>query len=296
MRRRSVCVVRGMRRIAPAVSLAALSLSASGSSAVASETIGQTGIAGGTCAANIDRLVQTTSSGNSYVVPATGGIGAWTVTSWSHPAVANASQTLTMKVFRPIGGTTYMAVGHDSRSLAAGVLNTFPTSLAVKTGDVLGLYTDTDNIGCLFTGAPGNLFFSRMGNLADGASDSFFPAMTNGRTNISAVLNPTNSFTLGGTTRNKKKGTATIIANVPNPGELTASGKGVNAAGVATISKTVSPGATTLLIKATGKKKRKLKMKGKVNLGVVLAYTPTGGDTSTQATNVKLKRKPKKKR
>ncbi len=278
-----------------AIAAAPLFALALASPAGAAVTIGQTGTAGGTCAANIDRLVQTTSSGTSYVVPATGGIGAWTVISWSHPAAANASQTLTMKVFRPLGGTTYLAVGHDSRPLTAGVVNTFPTSLAVKAGDVLGLYTNTDNVGCLFSGAPGNHFFSHTGDLADGASASFFPAMSPGRPNISAVLDPTNSFTLGGISRNKKKGNATVTVNVPNPGDLSASGTGVQAAGVATISKAVSPGATTLLIRATGKKKRKLKRRGKVNLAVAIAYTPTGGDTSTQAMNVKLKKKRKKK-
>ncbi len=93
---------------------------------------------------------------------------------------------------------------------------------------------------------------------------------------------PSNVFTLGGTTRNNKKGTATLKATVPNQG-LTGSGKGVKAAGAkgAVISKTVtSPGQVQLLIKAKGTKKRKLNETGKVKLSVAATYTPTGGAPS----------------
>jgi hypothetical protein len=265
---------------------------ASSSTAGAAVTIGQTGTASGSCAENIDRLVQTPSSGTSYVVPDTGGIRAWTVTSWSHPARADAGQVLTMKIFRPLGGATYMAVGHDTRALDAGVLNTFPTSLAANAGDVLGLYTNTaDNVGCLFSGAPGNQFFSNTGNLADGASDSFFPATTTGRTNISAVIEPVNTFTFGRITRNKKKGTATISVNLPNAGLLTARGKGVVTAAGASISKLVSaPGKATLVIRARGKTQKKLNRTGKVKLKPKVTYTPNGGIASTQSRKVKLKK------
>jgi len=100
-----------------------------------------------------------------------------------------------------------------------------------------------------------------------------------------------NSFTLGRITRNKKKGTATLTVDVPNPGDLTAKGKGVKAAGAAVISKTVTaPGAVELLIAAKGKKKRKLNKTGRMKLNANITYTPTGGDPSTQSIKVKLKK------
>jgi hypothetical protein len=104
---------------------------------------------------------------------------------------------------------------------------------------------------------------------------------------------PSNAFTIGAITRNKKKGTATLSANVPNPGELTASGSGVKAssAGRAVTSKSVGAGQAQLLIKATGKKKRKLNETGKVKLSVAVTYTPTGGSPNTQSVKVKLKKK-----
>jgi hypothetical protein len=84
--------------------------------------------------------------------------------------------------------------------------------------------------------------------------------------------------------------TATFTATVPNPGDLTASGNGVKAAAAVT-SKAVGAGPAQLLIKAKGKKKRKLNETGKVKLNVAITYTPTGGDPSTQSTKVKLKKR-----
>ena len=105
---------------------------------------------------------------------------------------------------------------------------------------------------------------------------------------------PSNSFTFGAVQRNKKKGTATLTVNVPNPGELTGSGKGVKVASAAgaVISKTVTaPGNVKLTVRAKGKKKRKLNETGRVKLNVTVTYTPTGGDPSTQSTKVKLKKR-----
>ena len=45
-----------------------------------------------------------------------------------------------------------------------------------------------------------------------------------------------------------------------------------------------------MLIKAKGKKKRKLNETGKVKLNVAVSYTPSGGDPSTHSVKVKLKK------
>ena len=234
--------------------------------------------------------------GDSYVVPGTGKI-----TSWSHNAFADAQQTLTMKVFRKVADpTTYMVVGHDGpRPLAGGTVNTFPASIAVKPGDVLGLNQQSTmghSTACVFA-FPGesHLAGPTLGpesNLADGQSGAFTPFGVPSRLNLSAVFEPSNTFTLGAITRNKKKGTATLTVSVPNPGELTGSGNGVSAAGAAVISKTVNAlGNAQLLIKAKGKKKKKLNETGKVKVKPTITYTPTGGDPSTQSMKVKLKKK-----
>jgi hypothetical protein len=284
---------RGRRRrlsLLPLMVVAAL-IATSASPAGAAVTIGQVAPATppNTCSViPFDRVQPSVTSGNSFVTPVSG-----TITSWSNNAGAGAGQTLALKVWRQVSGLTYMAVGHDiPRSLTGSALNTFSgLNIPVEAGDILGLNQASPNpTGCLFD-VPGESNLISPGNLADGASGTFIPAGVERRLNISAVVNPTNTFTLGAITRNKKKGTATTTVTVPNPGELTGSGKGVKASGAAEISKAVNPGQAQLLIKAKGKQKRKLNETGKVKLNVAVSYTPTGGDPSTQSVKVKLKKK-----
>jgi hypothetical protein len=288
---------RALKRLALASSLAALSLVATTSPSSAAVTIGQLAPESpppALCTESpFDTAQPTVTSGNSYVVPANG-----TITSWSHNAAAGAGQMMKMKIFRPLGGVTYMVVGHDGpRDLTGGVVNTFPANILVKPGDVLGLNNVNAELGpdnaCIFSAADSSPV--SVGDLADGETGTLGGTFSDSRVNISAVFSPQNTFSLGDLKRNKKKGTATLTFNFPNPGDLSASGTGVQAAGVATISKAVGPGAATLLIKATGKKKRKLKKKGKAKVTVAITYTPTGGDPRTQSQQVRLQKKLKKK-
>jgi hypothetical protein len=263
------------------------------SSAGASVTLGQIAPVNPpfTCGGGNVDFAQTVTPGNSYVVPAP---STGTITSWSHSATAGAGQNYTFKVFRKIAEpATFQVVGHDGpRTLTPSTVNTFSASIAVRPGDFIGFHGAAVNHACVFpAGAMESYWTRNPSNLSDGESGAFGPFGVNHRLNISAVFNPTNAFTLGAITRNKKKGTATITATVPNPGELTASGKGVKTAGAATISKAIpAPGATTLLIKAKGKKKRKLNDTGKVKLKAAITFTPIGGDPSTQSRKLKLKK------
>jgi hypothetical protein len=231
------------------------------------------------------------ASGNSYVVPSSGGILNWTLRSWSHQA-NSIPGSLTMKIWHQVSGLTYQAVSHDGpRPLTVSTLNTFNTQLSVKAGDVLGLHNIQDGVGCVFgTGDPGDVPPYYFGDLQDGQS-AVFSTAPEFRLNISAVIEPTNTFTFGATTRNKKKGTATLTATVPNPGELTGSGKGVKVAAAALLSKTVTAsGNVKLTIRAKGKKKTTLNETGKVKVKPKITYTPTGGDPRTQSIKVKLKK------
>jgi hypothetical protein len=308
---------RVLKRFALTGSLAALSLTAGASQAAASVTIGQLAADPSlvTCGSgsDFDRIQPTVTSGTTYVVPETG-----VITSWSHNARDIAGQTYKMKVFRKIADPAiYQVVGHDGpHPLTGGVVNTFPMSIAVEPGDVLGVNSSSPvGTACIFP-APGDSYLFRAEDLADGASEAFGTALDR-RINISAVLEadcdrdglgdetqdadlsacrpparPSNAFTLAGLTRNKKKGTASLKVNVPNPGELIGSGNGAKvAAAGARISKAVTAGTAQLLIKAEGKKKRKLNETGKVKLNVAVTYTPSGGDPSTQSVKVKLKKK-----
>jgi hypothetical protein len=272
--------------------LAVLATLIGASPAAASVTIGQ--VAPGTitsCSKNFDFL-QASTQDNSYTLP-TG-----VITSWAHRSQAGAGQQVTLKIFRKTGDpASYQAVGHDGPyPVTPNTLMSFSTNLQVKAGDVLGLTGagGTVSIGCEFggTGEVG----SRSGNLADAGFGDFTVA-ANHRLNVSAQVDPSNSFAVGGLAQNKRKGTATLSLTLPNPGELTATGNGVSAASAdgALISKVVPAGGAQLLIAAMGKKRKRLKAKGKVNLGVSITYTPTGGAPSSQSVSVQLKKRTKKK-
>ena len=287
----------GLRRFTLAATLAVLSLAAGAPLASASVTIGQLAPPAPPAfcnnATSNDVAQPTVTSGNPYVVPAT--ITRGTVTSWSTNAATGSPPSYTMKIFRKVANPeTYLAVGHSGpRVLTPGIANTFAASIPVKAGDFLGLnYNDGSAVAsaCLFS-VPGESYQFRAGSLPDGQAGDFgsFP---NARMNLSAVVEPANTFTPGSISRNKRKGTATLtVNNLPNPGELIGSGNGAKvAAAGARISKAVTAGTAQLLIKAKGKKKKKLNETGKVKLNVAVTYTPTSGDPSTQSVKVKLKK------
>jgi hypothetical protein len=244
-----------------------------------------------TSAANVDFIQFAVSSGATYDVPENG-----TITSWSHNAINTGGQTLTMKVFRKVADPIfYKAVAHDGpRNLAAGLLNTFATNIPVQAGDTIGLGCLVSSSACLFGTTPTDKFiFKGAPTLNDGDAAAFTGPSTGNRLNVTAVLEPTNTVTVGATTLNKKKGAATLNLTLPNPGELTASGSGVSASSVghAVISKAVPAGTVQLLVKATGKKRKTLNATGKVKLTVSITYTPTNGAPGTQSIKVKLKKK-----
>src|SRR5262245_44274893 len=110
----------GVGAIAPAASTAATPV-----------TIGQLAPAlpPVTCMSGPNDVIQAAlAAGTSYTVPADG-----TITQWNTNAAAGLGQTLKMKVFRPVSGTTYTIVGHDGpEALTPGVLNTFTVNIPVK--------------------------------------------------------------------------------------------------------------------------------------------------------------------
>ena len=238
-----------LSRLGIASALAAALLLLAATAAAGAVTIGQLAPPNpaSETSADTDRAQPSVISGNSYVVPATGGITAWTLTSWSHNAAADIGQELTMKVFRKVADPmTYTVVGHDGpRPLTPSIVNTFQTSLAVRAGDVLGNNSKSPAENASYFPAPGESFIDIQPGLADGQAGTFLLSADPLRLNVSAVLEPTNTFMLGQITHHKAKGTATLAVTVPNPGDLTVGGKGVKSAGggTAVTSKAVNGGA-----------------------------------------------------
>lgn len=104
---------------------------------------------------------------------------------------------------------------------------------------------------------------------------------------------PSNAFTIGRVTRNKKRGTVAVEVTVPGPGSLVATvGKKLGA------SVPQPDGAGTLLVtvKAAGKGVKTLARKGKLRGTLVLTFTPPNGDPNAQSRALKLTKKLKKKK
>jgi hypothetical protein len=273
------------RKLSVAIAAAACSAGILAVPAHGVVTLGQVGIPGLNCAGPSEGLQPTVTSGNSYVAPASGNI-----TSWSTRANDQVGPAK-LKVYRPSGAAnTFTVVGQDTpRALNLNTLNTFNLSpgITVQRGDVIGLGVPTGVAGCAFD-VPGET--PRQTSTTDASNGATIttttPSPVGRRVNVSAVLDPTNAFTLGGTQKNKKKGNATVTVNLPNPGSLAVSGNGVKA-----VTTTVAAaGEVPVKIVAKGKKKSALNDNGKVKLSPTFAFTPTGGTAAEQASKLKLKK------
>jgi hypothetical protein len=205
---------------------------------------------------------------------------------------------MTMKVFRSLGGSNYQVIGHDGpRDLRASSLNTFDKlSIPVKAGDILGANSagaaSVPN-GCVFA-ATGDHHLEAPGDLADGAFGTF-SSVPDTRVNVSARIDPVNTFSFGSVFRLKRRGIALVQVTLPNPGRLSVGGSGVTDF-VHDAARIPAPGTFTVGIGATGHKRMKLRRRGHVFVFPSFRYTPTSGSRRSQTLPLLLKKKHKKHR
>jgi hypothetical protein len=266
--------------------VAALVLGTTATPTAAAVTLGQIGPPSG-CGGGYEDIPALVSSGNSYVVPATGRIVSWT--TFAGPSGGLVTMKIFRKVFEP---ATFEVVGHSGpRALVPNGTsgNTFPANIAVQPGDVLGVYN-----GCFF-GADGDEYFYREGSLGDGETGTF--ARTIGvRWEIQAEFVPddslmrtSNEFSfVGKPRRNTRKGTATLTVQLPGPGTLVLAGNGIVGQAAAAAQVRSAASQLKLTVRTKGKKKRALKNNGKVRVLANVTYTPTGGSPNTQPQRIKL--------
>ncbi len=256
-------------------------------SAQATITIGQvapSGFTPATCGPTSGAYTQpTVTSGTSYVIPAAGRI-----TSWSTRATSAASQMMALKIMRPLGGDVYLVTTHDGpRPLTPSSVNPFPTNLAVKAGDILGVDTTgtSDLVGCAFQVIGETRWGSFPEDPDDGEQAQFFSS-PDYRLNVSAEFDPSNAFTITRTQRNKKKGKASITVNLAGPGTVALAGKGVK--GQTRTLAAAAGGLVKLKVIAKGKPARKLEDRGSARVAPSVTFTPTGGAPATQSEKLKL--------
>lgn len=95
-----------------------------------------------------------------------------------------------------------------------------------------------------------------------------------------------NDFTFGKVKKNKKKGTAKLTVNVPNPGDVElAKTKKVKA----DEERAEAEGKVKLAVKPKGGSKQKLADTGEAKVKANVTFTPDGGDPNTKTKKIKLK-------
>jgi hypothetical protein len=284
---------RRFERLALAALLAALLLAASAPPSGAVVTIGSNLARAPNSAANYSPRPTFSNSALAPDLRAPGGVSSpvnGTVVRW-RIRVGDSTRVTNLRIVRPLGGGLFTGTGTSPSVLPPiNATTTYDAQLPIRIGDYIGIDC------CAFDFFEPDAEFFVAGNAA--VRNEWQPRLADGgagraplRTNayeiaVNAEINPTSTFTLHAVSRNKRTGTATITAKVPNPGQLTGSGKAVNAAAITKRVRT--PGRVRLLIKAKGRKKRKLNATGKVKVRPKITFTPTGGSANTLSATVKL--------
>jgi hypothetical protein len=248
----------------------------------------------GSCSAVSDCTIVQTVSPRTLKSPVSGVVTSWSTLGGS--GTVGTFGTPRLRILREAAGGAYTAV-------RSGPVTSIPTSLGhplitlslspglpISQGDLVGIDQPSGTY-LADRSLSGYTYGVWTTVLADGATRT--PDANGSRELLfQATIEPTDTFTVGTVTRNKKKGTAALSLTLPNAGDLTASGKGakIAAGGAAAISKAVGAGAAQLLVKAKGKQRKTLNSSGKVKLNVAITYTPTGGTPYTQSIKVKLKK------
>jgi hypothetical protein len=263
--------------IASAVCLACLAIATPARAAVTIGQLPSTPPAPSCSGIGSDYLQTSVTGGNLYSARAAG-----TITSWSTNS-SGAGDTYVFKVFRRTSDPdAFQVVGKAIQHTLTGGTNTFGTDLQVESGDLIGLHEEGGLNSCTFP-MPGDGVLRASGDLDVGGSGTFGP-VPDVRLNLSAVLAPNNAFTITSIVRHRRNGTATLTIDLPNPGVATIGGKGLKRRHVSTAVKTQA----TLNAATIGKSARKLARKGHLKVRVVVTFSPTGGDPSTQSVPLKL--------
>jgi PASTA domain/IPT/TIG domain len=203
--------------------------------------------------ASFDEFQTSVQAGNSYAVPTAGVLTSWSVKE------GPGSGSLGMKVFRPLGAGSYLVVGHDGpRPLTPNALNTFPVSVPVQTGDIVGIALPASSaVSCaFFTGLAGDVIGYNQGLAADGQTIAQEESFNEYRLNVEATLLPPPTISSITPASGSIKGARVVIggANFANVtgvsfGSVPAAGVTVNSEGQ--ITATAPPSKTLSKVKVS---------------------------------------------
>jgi hypothetical protein len=174
----------------------------------------------------------------------------------------------------------------------------FPASMPVRAGDYVGIDSVSTRASadypsnCAPTGAG---FFTYHPVLTNGGPFQASDANSICELLVNMVIVPSNTFSFAKAKNNLKLGIVILTLEVPGPGQLSATGKGVKGASAsagAQVSKTVNAaGTATLKVKAKGAASKKLDTTGRVTLKPTITFSPTGGTPTSQKRKLTLRKR-----
>ena len=233
--------------------------------------------------AGYDYLQTSVTSGNLYSARQAG-----TITSWSTIS-SGPGATYVFKVLRRTSDPdAFQVAGRAAEHTLTAGLNTFPAGIQVESGDLIGVHAQGGIAGnsCTFP-VPGDGVLRSPSDLDPGQPPAQFTPVPDVRLNLSAVLVPSNAFTITSITPHRRGGTATLAVDLSNPGLAAVGGTGVKTRHVTT----AVASQVSLKVATTGKRLRRLSRTGRLKLPVAVSFYPTGGDPSSQTVSVKLRMK-----
>jgi hemolysin type calcium-binding protein len=154
----------------------------------AATTIGQTFTPTTICGmGSLSFAQESVSSGNSYVIPAGGGV----LTSWSFQAAPEPQgKQLALRIFTKQASPNYTAVAESTlQTLTPAQLNTFPTRIPVSGGELIGFLSPGGSFPCAVN--TGNIADKFVATVPASPLGSSVPHdQSNARLDIAASLEP----------------------------------------------------------------------------------------------------------
>lgn len=251
---------------------------------------------GGTCTRVQTALPADDQSPNGVSSPVNG-----TVIKWRIKSIASATQQpVAFRVISPAPAGQYTGGGTSATVTPPDIsgVTAFDASIPIKIGDLLGLNVNNQV----------NEYFGI--SAGPNSGQLFNPALATGSTRtpqnntteqllVNADIDPTSKLT-SVKKKAKRGGKVKLTIEVPNAGTLVAGDKkdkGVTAVAAAkkpTLVKNkrvqvTAPGKISLLLKPTRAAKAALAAGSKPKAKLKIVFTPTGGSTSSQLLQIKLK-------
>jgi hypothetical protein len=210
--------------------------------------------------------------------------------------------TASLRVVHPVAGGQYQVLSAGPPNVIPTGIGDFPVAahLPIAKGDLVAIQA-TGSLNRAITA--GSTYLWDITSLwpPGGPPRTLNPGFTDSEILYNAQIDPTNTFTLG-TPTILKKGKATVVVTVPNPGAVSA-GASNDSGFAANAKKKKKPGPLllrasaaapdagplTLTLSASKAGKKLLKQKGKLKVTARIVYTPTGGSAGSQTIQLKLK-------